>query len=693
MQIQLQTQFSTTKFPATAERWTLSASDPLVPLSGTLVLRGSQPYTVGTSITVDGRDYTITNVSEDKSGTSVTTTLTTRDALYELLVTTAPTAISWITAPSRIIKQETLNNIELPADTKLYAKEGDAFGVGGWKVSEIIKECASIAGLSCQYNLPDFWIKQVTLERFQPLLEFIQSLLNPFLPRIYVANGVLVIQPFKAYNAYSFNALAAETIISSTTYAEPFKTLRVHGGTAEFKRSKWEGKTLLTTASPNNTYYLNSIVGSVTTLAQAGTRTYYQTFSDAQSISRVRMVYSRDIFGNDAFLLFREEWRFIRKVPLIVSDLTDLDAMSETLRESVITTSTPGAWPSSADYYLDSCERMVNVYEAHSLDWEQPVLVTTHKAIWKYLWWDSRRIPSTPGYAYDGPMGVGYTSLIYPDRLGQQVLPGKRSGIVGVWSNEALYERTDYNYEFKESDDEGVVGGILESKTSVAMGVARSLCPNLDSTGALITVLDDQRYVAAYLQEDGSPGFGYPSANPFIKFSSEIETYTEVSLRTVLKTRSTSKVSTQQLAWYDAYGREIASSTASRGFTQYTNESEQTLVPIGEVPQVLSRKRGMRCYASYSGSGRRVVEIDLPLIVSWSDLTDVSAMVRSVHSQVQNICTRTILIPGRVELTGAMFGGSITVPEETVTGRIIAGNYTVTGSGEQATQLVVQEET
>ena len=688
--IQMPTVFSTTKFPATAISWTLNLTDMLTPLRGTLELLGTVSYTVGNNLTVDGRQYKITNVTHNKSGTRVSTTVTVRDSLYELLVTTAPTAIAWITAPRRIIRQETITNIEMPNDTKLCTREGDTFGVGGWRMSEIASYCANLARLGCSYSIPDFWVKQLTLERFQPILEFLQSVLNPFMPRLYVVGSTLMIQPFKSYSASAMTAPAAESFSASTTYAEPYKELRVWGGSAKFKRDKWEGKTLLSSGSNDFTVYMNKIVGDVTTYAQEGTRIYWQTFTDGVVTTKVKSVYSKDIFGNDAFLLGKEEWRFTKKVPDYAGTNDDLQTVMTNLRDSVIEEGADSVpWPTMDDYYLDSCEKTVNVYAAYSYEWEQPVLITTHRSIWKYLWWDDRALPS-PGTAPG--LLAAYPSTIQPTRLGLEYLEGETPDVTGVWSNEAFYERADYNYEYTEEDSEGVVGGLLQSKTLYSFGVRKSNVPNLDDLGEPTAPKGDFRYIPAYENNHPTPGFGYDSVLPYMRIAMEVETYKEASLRTVVKTRTTSKVDINVLTWWDEQGNLADEASNPAGYTQYRVDSTQELIPIKEAPQTMARKRGMRCYDVTAGKGRRVAEIDIPLIVSWTDLDTVAAMLKQVHTQNNSICTRTVVVPGRFEITGAIVGGKLTVPGETTTGRIVAASYTALGSGEHTTQFVLQNE-
>lgn len=669
------------QYPEKAESWTLEAYDPMMPLRGTLVLRGEYEFDAGEHITVNGEDFVVTASTIEKRGTSVTTTVVCRDHLYDILVATPATSITWLSAPERFIKPEILANIEMPVHTQLRTKIADTFGVGGWKMSEIIDEACASAGLEVSYNLPDFWVKQLTIDRFQPVLEFIQSVLNPFFPRIYIEDETVIIKPYASDGEASLSETGAEVISESTVYAEPYSQLRIWGGTAEFKRDKWEGKALLDDDAENLNIEINSIVGHISTHSQCGLRHYWQQSSDTHSLVRIHTVYSKDMFGNDAFLLYKEETKYTRKVPLMINSLGILNTVKDSMR-TILDVGEAETAPSPDSYYLESRERFVNVYEAYGSEWEQPLLKETHHAIAKYLWWgNTSDVPDGD----DAPEG-------FPSKItGAQYGIGD-DDVVGCWSNDAFYEVTTYNYEYTAEDGAGMVGGLLLNRSTVSFGVGRALYdnmintnPNDDSDPIWEKMNVPTFYMPAYLNDDRDPIAYNPDVDG-MKFSTEIENFTEVSLRTVMRTRTKTYIDPEFLTWFDKSGNPVivGNDNDTDYYTQYKVEGESALIPISEAPQQITRKRGMLCYQRDTGSGVRVVEINIPLIVSWDDLDSVAEEVKKIHSSVQSIRTKTVTTPGRIPINGAMLGGSYGGS------KVIAGSYHASGTGEHYSSITVQ---
>lgn len=718
-----------TRFPAFSFGWRLEAESPATPLRGTLEFTGNAAdYTVGSRVTVDGVPYVITNIGKTTAGTTKRVTLTVRDLLYDLYKTTALKNMSWVTCPDYFARQEVLNAIATPQITDLRVRKGDIFGVGGWRAKDIVEEAATIAGLSVSYQIPNFWVKQAYLPYDQPIFDFLKSFLGALTPRMFVSGTTLFIVPMKTKTRVGYSASVCESLSESTTYAERYKRFRITGGIGLFQKDKWEGKTLLTENTTTETVSLGDGT-SVYLRLPCGYRRYYQTSTTTTTASKSMTVYAKDVFNNNAYVVFRQEWRFIRKKPLSLETADNVLNKAELYWSTLGNLGTyeetdPIPWPSPTDFWLDQCERTTYVHTAVGTDWEAPLLVEEHHTIWKYLWWSavaaSGAYVSNPptSSAHDPDFGGAWppgfaTQLDQPNQPEYALLTTLR----GVWSSKALIESTFYTYRsallVEGSGDSTAnaetvekvykyAGGLLFSKRSVARGVCAPVIPNLKygsasaTTGTYYNRLEgsaDYRIQPAYKRGPGdiNPGIGMldDAEEGYHLIRETVEHYREVSMYAVVRDRATVEMSEDWYTWFDDK-QQLA--TGKKAISNYRADISSDIIPWDEAPQTVVRKRGMTLWTHKTGDGTRVIEANCPYVVDWSDLNAVASHIWATHPDQKDIRTTEVVVPGRYVVHPAVFGGSITLSSASLVGRIVGMYYDAKGSGEHSTVFMVQEE-
>lgn len=704
-------------------------------LKGTLSIRGDSSISIGDLLTIGGLEYRVTNRSYDKTGMSETTTLILRDRAYELYFVCSPVHISWVTAPEYILRQERLQNLQEPFKTDLRTKEGDIFGANGWQMREICADIAAIGGWNLNYALPDFFVRQLSLDRRTPLMQFLQSTLSVFLPRIYVEGGTLHIVPGVA-DGVSSSMSVVETLSHSLTRQESYYKLRVSGGIGPFDQWKWEGAPINWNVGDQTLkYYMNKIEGLVETQNQEGTRKYYSVISDTHTVTITASVYSKDLFKNDQVLLFKEEWKFNRKYPLLIQTKAELEAALAGMQEYSVEdpTTTPPTWPSSSEFYLESCDRTVNVYEGIAKEWEQPLLVQTSHSQWKYLWWsswevseDAGNLPPGADAGYqnpplpsvmpsdDSPLGspfaAGYTTTLTP--LGAGV--GFIDSVTGVWNTEAYCETTVYKYQYQgaEAIQFSVLGGLLLERNYLAFATVSPKYPNLSmikSPGAgivvgvvygdIVTKDRPQRYVAAIENSVDrlDAAIAFPASNSIARVAQQIESYRQASLMTVEKSVATMKMIAREENFMDVNTPD----TNHWAEIQFETSSSTEYIPYTEAPQTLVKGRGMQVYSEVFGAdpaGRRWVEIDFPLIIDWWDMWAVAPRIRQIHPEANTIVSTVVTSPEAINLSLALLGGSVVVSglpagiDMGSNARLVAGTLSFGGDGSVSTQLAIQGE-
>lgn len=727
-------------YPETAFSWSLEAEKPLTPLRGSLTLSGVDlGYEVGDQITVDRETYIITNVTESEPGMDRTTTLTCRDLLFNLYTKHSLKNLVWMSVPPRFVRQETIQNLMQPVKTELRIRHGDIFGVGGWRMSEIVEQVAAIAGLSVSYGLPDFWVKQLTLERHVPLLDFLSAQLSSLMPRMFVSGSRLYILPFKAKSGHTFYVPAAESLTKSTTLAEKYALFRVNGGQAKFDIDKWEGLPLQSYTGTTARFMISPVAGYAICPTPYGTRVYYQTITTSLGMTKVMTVYAKDAFNNDQSEIFRHQWKFTRKAPVVIATTSDAMKSAEAYFKENQTSLevTEGVddkgWPSPSQYWLDSYERTINVYRATTIDWESPLLIETHRAIWKHLYWSNHtitagescpikpaatQVQSNPPAAHDDPVNEGIPFVWPPGfpKVYTQIATTDDSDIrdvVGVWNMNTFWESTYHHYDSERIMGRGATttspessvseqyrydGGLLWWRLTRSVGVCIPLLENVRHYGGrtYYTARQDKDYRVepAYPKTpgDSSPSVAiYNDASGGLRVLHESrEHYREVNLYTVVKAIHTIKMSPDTYTWFDEHG----SSLAGRGetFSQYVAEAQNELIPWDQVPQQFVRQRGMQAYYEVSGSGPRVVEVGCPHIVSWEDLNNVARHIMQTHPDNRKIRTYSVRAPGRYAVTPAVFGSTISLPGVSTPGRLVGMGYTAHGTGEHSTTFMLQDE-
>jgi len=712
-----------------------------IQMRGNLVIQGESLIHTGDILQIGGVEYRVTNRTYTLSGTQKNTQLVLRNRAYELNFVTPQVQISWVSVPEYIAVQEHLANIQQPFLTDLRIKPADVFGVGGWRMSEICAEVAAIGGWVCEYTLPDFYVKSLMLDRKTSLLSFLRGALGQFIPRIFVSDGILYISPAVNTTTQAPTIDVLETISQSDTRQEPYTTLRISGGEGVFDWTKWEGAPLnFSTASTERYYYINKIIGMVTTSTQERTRTFYSKISDTHTTTITTAVYSVDIFKSTQVLLFREEWRFLRKEPL---SLTTKEEYESALDQMVNypdysgddEESSPPEWPNPDEYYLDQCDRTVNVYEGVGREWTTPLLVATHHAIWKYLWWSPHTVSEEEGNILSGH-DKGYKNPPDPSIVpeGDSAPLGFPSGYDltltgtpadgffldarGVWTTEAYYEQSVYRYQYTEDHDLGILGGLLMTKSYLAMGIVRPVYPNLQSfTGKWYygdpkatgkgAARFGQRYIPAhnlsFNEQYAVNDIAFPAKEPYRKLASVVENYKQISLRFVQKTVSKVEMAFNPDAHYfDVNSPKVSGGTPAslQPETQYTSSAATEYVPYAQAPQTLIRQRGMQVYTNFVGmpGATRFVEINFPLCVDWTDMLVIAPVILDIHPVANSISTVTVTTPEVINLTLLTLGTNPRInglPPGIYFGkntRIVGASVEFTGSGGVQSQLAIQSE-
>lgn len=664
-------------FHAKAISWTVEGGSGTEPAHGTLVLTGEVPIVVGSSMTIDGDSYIVTNVTTNKQGSRRTTTVLVRDSLYEALLKHANKNIVWMTAPARLVKGAELAAVHNTVTTEIRAKPGSVFGEGGWLMSEVVAQCATIAGISIKYGLPDFQIKQLELNRGVPIVSFLISTLAAMLPMAFMRGSTLYLMANNDAVGGGGVGGVVETEATSVTMAEPFARIRVSGGLAAFRADKWEGATLLD-AVPDITYAMSS-TESVTVPAGCGTRTYRSVVDGVQDRTIVDTVYGLNAFAEDSFVISRTEWSLSRKVPVHTMSATGAnEAMQAAIRLSET------AAPSDDAFFLQERSQVVNRYAATGKEWDSPLLLETHTSRWKYLWWSAVRAGDNPPAAqpFDG-----FPPTMLPRYLGVGDAP--KADILGVLSKDAYYEQVKFTYERMPGDagDLDYFGGLLLEKNANTLGVCsdtmRNIIATSDTAGVTTRYDVDKRVRAAYRggPHDAQPDIGYRSDLANAVIASSKESWREVSYRVVEHVSRSNVLEPDAVMWFD-FDTAAAPDYAQTMFN-YKFDTKVETIPYGEAPQSIVQERGMQCYSELTGSGSRVVDITIPCIISWKDISAAAAAVFSVNPHVRQITTYTVTVPGRLHVLSLMGSGSNG-------GRVVAASYTTSGDGAVSTQVAIQ---
>lgn len=682
-------------------------------VKGTLSLKGDRrdEYSPGDQITVEGQTFIVTNAHFDRSGSSQNTIVTCRDKSFEAFYRTLDFNIVWVSVPRYIARSEIISNVAQPVTTSLRVKEASLIGDDGWLISEVLEQLASEAGFSLRYGLPDFHIRQLSIQRGQPVLDFIKRVVAPLMGRVYAVGNTLYVSPQRVTSAFPVNVGTATSLSQSKTYAEPFKKLRLTGGMAEWDSSKWEGKALTLASQTSRKYYMNEVVGTVEVTSAAGYRTYYTVTSDTHTTTLSALVYAKDIFDNDGALVYREEWTFRRKVPVSISDKEDIDDMVAQIRSRQEVTATRPSWPSKGSFILERCSRTVYVYTATGQEWESPLLVEEHQAQWSYLWWSSLKPENIPPAQFlpdDSPFGL---PTGYPTTLSaQDYAQGDITDIVGKFSTLSRYRRVVYQYEYGEAtaDVYDIQGGLLQRRVTVELATLRDRYPNIRRVGNsyfYTTPKESNRWEIADDNsfQNSNPGNAYPDVTNLgtdkvyaavKKTRLTVENFMQVSLRTAASSMTDVFLQAGDNDWMDT-------ETGRANFTEvnYGARSESALIPYSKAPQALVRKRTMQCYIEKDGEAEgRYVEVHFPLVVNWSDLDRLWRTIKDLHPDTNSLLATTIRIPALYNINVSMLGSPVqfsgTFSEELGNrNRIVAGSVRRSGKGQLETVLVVQGNT
>ena len=700
-------------------------------LKGTLKVLGAATYVLGSKIGIGGVVYRITNVSSEESGSAQTAVYVLRNEAYELNHIMPLKNYSWITAPDYILRSEELSNRQETVKTELRTRPGSVFGVDGWTMEAIIKDLieTQLSGLgwTVNYDLPDFGVKQVSIDRKTSVLAWLRSMLAPFLPRIYVVNDVLHITPAKGSGTVA-TLTELEVVSHSETYQEPYNTLRISGGMGEFDKDEWEGGSINTTPA-TLTVFMNDKFGSITTSYFGGARAYYNSIKTGTELTISATYYSKDPFNNDGVLLFQGNWQFRQLKPDTLQYIDNKDAFFDaTFKDYDVETTTAPSWPDKADYAFVSHDRTVYKYEGTSIEWERPLLVETHKAVWGYNIWSthvlsgtksiinsefwSAFVPTTAeatGYKNppdpstvlgdDIPLGfpTGFSPTIDPAYLSSAVASVDQ--VKAVFSTNISYTvtRNKYQYSGVAAAAFDILGGLLKEVRTVEWGTVRTTQVNIRLIDGKPFYFEPERcdgYVPSQT-DNYSPLHAVPLVS-FVQLGSRIEKFKRESPWTVRKHINEFKVKSDRLNWAEVSDPKERVTNVQ---VQFTASHSSEIIPFGTAPQALVKKRAMILYRNFAGSsGKRFVEINFPLIVSWSDLDIVAPKIKEVHPTSNSIITTIITSPEVVNLTIQMLGAEASIPNLPSgismgsNQRIVAATVNFDGQGGVYTQVAIQGE-
>jgi len=723
--------------PSESVSWSLELTSDLQ-LKGTLEIIGLVDTDIGNVIEIGSLDYKVTAKSVDTRGTSQVTSLVLRNLAYDLNFKTPELTHIYISAPPYILRQEWLNNMQRAVHTKLLASVpyGTIFGKYGWSMDYLIStEVAKILGMPVSYDLPDFWVRQVTLDRTQSILDTIRSWLAPLMPRIYVLDGTLHVAPAIATSAKGVAITVLETISTTRTLQEPYKKFRVNGGEGPFKKDKWEGVELSTEPARTIKYWISKRIGYVSTETGAGTRRYWTKVEDTTSTTLLGTVYATDPFGNDAAMIFKEEWRFRKREPALITNLEQLDAEMDKLQEYTVELDKAPDPPSTSTHTVEHCVITVNVFKGMSIEWEQPLLTKSYEARWQYLWWSSEKVAKPEGAdtdwtsppaedvpkiratgedaAFSWNFPSGHKLTITPLAAGT----GYLENVKGVWSTDARMESIAYKYQYdkdaahdyESADEYEILGGLLRERNHVVAGIVRNVYPSIRQDRAKgdyhvenKDVYTGNRLIPAYEVDifvGIDPHVVYPITKPYRIFVEEIEQYDQVNRRVVQKKNSkTEMVHDPGAHFMDTRTPDKLKSAE----LQYKASSYTELVPYHTAPQTLVKKRGMIVYHMEDGTlgAQRWAEVNFPLIISWDEMESIASKIKEIHPSANSIITTTVTTPEVVNLSLSLLGSKVEFRYPGIdayadvgeNARIVAGVVTVRGDGTVFSQLAIQGE-
>lgn len=193
-------------------------------------------------------------------------------------------------------------------DYVLKIRRADAFGVGGWKAHDIIKEIA-LKGMGLQkvvVNILDFAVKQFSVDPSRSFLSAIVELVKIFEPLVYVFGNTLYVLDSSSMEDFSIGSFKVNSVSDfeeSQVRKDGAEQLVLEGDLGEFRPQKYRGF-----AGNVFAFSIAVKVGSseLGFTVWGGPRQEHTQYSVGGIVVEVNKLIARDVHGSDSFVIWEE---------------------------------------------------------------------------------------------------------------------------------------------------------------------------------------------------------------------------------------------------------------------------------------------------------------------------------------------------------------------------------------------------